>query len=213
MLRFMSLALESRLLCDCFSSKHMVEEMLNPFPGQALWDWQVSLLASWNTHFGESQPLGWKTSCSDCHGVRKLHLGVLRVYMGRDDQPELDILAFSRQVLGMWVGGKKRKQNIRCGERPRTIAELRPQSALFRPASPLGHSAEAPALVGGEGWGVRGAAPAVSAWPPDPWNCVPQKMISIFITKFWGQCVRSNGLPEMGNSTGVSCTICLLQTH
>lgn len=48
-------------------------------------------------------------------------------------------------------GGKKEKTNLRCGERPRTIAELRPQSALFRPARPLGHSAKAPALVGGEG--------------------------------------------------------------
>lgn len=152
MLRFMFLALESRLLCDCFSSKHMVEEMLSQFPGQALWDWQVSLLASWNTHFGESQPLGWKTSCSDCHVVRKLHLGILTVYMGRDDQPQPDILAISRQVLGMWGGKNKNKNHLRCGEGPRATAELRPPSALFRPASPLGHSAEAPALVGGEGW-------------------------------------------------------------
>lgn len=202
MLRFMSLALESRLLCDCFSSKHMVEEMLNQFPGQALWDWQVSLLASWNTHFGESQPLGWKTSCSDCHIVRKLHLGILRVYMGRDDLPEPDILAISRQVLGMWVGGKNKNQNhLRCGEGPRTIAELKPQSALFRPSSPLGHSAEAPALVRAR---VRGAAPAVAAWLPDPWDCVHQKMISIFLTTFWGQCVRSSGLPEMGNPLGLA---------
>ena len=81
-------------------------------------------------------------------------MGILRVYMGRDDLPEPDILAISRQVLGMWVGGDKKSKNenhLRCGEGPRTIAELRPQSALFRPASPLGHSAEAPALVGGEG--------------------------------------------------------------
>ena len=54
-------------------------------------------------------------------------------------------------------GGDKKSKNenhLRCGDGPRTIAELRPQSALFRPASPLGHSAEAPALVGGEGWEV-----------------------------------------------------------
>ena len=102
-------------------------------------------------------------------------------------------------------GGDKKSKNenhLRCGEGPRTIAELRPQSALFRPASPLGHSAEAPALVGGEGWEVL---PPLSL--PDflrPWNCVHQKVISIFITKFWGQCVRSNGLPEMGNPLGLA---------
>ena len=35
-------------------------------------------------------------------------MGILRVYMGRDDLPEPDILAISRQVLGMWVGGIKK---------------------------------------------------------------------------------------------------------
>ena len=49
-------------------------------------------------------------------------------------------------------GKNKNKNHLRCGEGPRATVELRPQSALFRLASPLGHSAEAPALIGGEGW-------------------------------------------------------------
>lgn len=80
----------------------------------------------------------------------------------------------------------------------RTEASKCPIQAI-QSTGPLGRG---PSSRGG--WRVRGAAPAVAAWLPDPWDCVHQKMISIFLTTFWGQCVRSSGLPEMGNPLGLA---------
>ena len=167
-------------LCDCFYSENMAEEMLHQFPGQALWDWQLPLLASWNPCFGKSQPLCGKSSCWDRHIVKKLNLGILRVHMGRGGQPEPGILAISSQLLDMWV----KKSHLGCGQGPRTTARTEATKCPVQAnSSPLSHR-QRPQLSWG--WRWRGASPSVPAWFPDPRNCVHQQTISVSTTKFWG---------------------------
>ena len=70
-LRFVSLALESRLaLWNHFYPKNMAAEMLHQHLGPGLQERQLPLPASWNAHAEESQPLLLRLSHSEQVGAR-----------------------------------------------------------------------------------------------------------------------------------------------
>ena len=70
--------------------------------------------------------------------------------------------AGARHVSG---GKNKNKNHLRCGEGPRATAELRPQSALFRLAHPLGHSPRPQLSLGVRGERRCPCGCCLTSWP------------------------------------------------